>query len=43
MSINQELSNNCENTNCTNIATRIIKHLNNYKWLCGDCYKEFKV
>lgn len=32
----------CEKDGCENRATRIIKNLNTYSWVCEDCYGKYR-
>ena len=32
----------CEQDECENKATRIIKHFNSYSWVCANCYGKIK-
>lgn len=32
----------CEKGNCENKATRIIKDLNIYTWVCENCYGKYR-
>ena len=33
----------CENGECENKATRIVKHFNAYSWVCESCYSQYKL
>jgi hypothetical protein len=33
----------CEIEQCLNPATKIIKNLNSYLWVCSDCYGKHRV
>jgi|LakMenE01Jun11ns_1017448.scaffolds.fasta_scaffold9298373_2 hypothetical protein len=32
----------CEKNDCENKATRIIKDLNLYSWVCEECYGKYR-
>jgi hypothetical protein len=32
----------CEKDDCENKATRIIKDLTLYSWVCEECYKKYR-
>lgn len=36
------VQNLCEKDNCLNKATRIIKDLNLYSWVCEECYRKYR-
>lgn len=37
------VQNLCEENECLNRATRIIKSLTTYSWVCEECYGKHKV